>query len=159
MESFKNFQSDQNEYREILVKDSLLTVPITAQVDQPLLVGAVVDWNRLSIDLLSFVEKIQMNITVAIICSNVQNLTQTFQLKFEKNFNWITCHVSPFTSCVVLSAILWDEYFTSAVRTKILGKYDLFSLFLPWLRTSLLFNFNTDPADGARGLWDARATG
>ena len=43
MESFKNFQSDQNEYREILVKDSLLTVPITAQVDQPLLVGAVVD--------------------------------------------------------------------------------------------------------------------
>ena len=78
MESFKNFQSDQNEYREILVKDSLLTVPITAQVDQPLLVGAVVDWN-LSIDLLSFVEKIQMNITVAIICSNVQNLTQTFQ--------------------------------------------------------------------------------
>ena len=78
MESFKNFQSDQNEYREILVKDSLLTVPITEQVDQPLLVGAVVDWN-LSIDLLSFVEKIQMNITVAIICSNVQNLTQTFQ--------------------------------------------------------------------------------
>ena len=78
MESFKNFQSDQNEYREILVKDSLLTVPITAQVDQPLLVGAVVDWN-LSIDLLSFVEKIQMNTTVAIICSNVQNLTQTFQ--------------------------------------------------------------------------------
>ena len=78
MESFKNFQSDQNEYREILVKDSLLTVPITAQVDQPLLVGAVVDWN-LSIDLLSFVEKIQMNITVAIICSNVQNLTQKFQ--------------------------------------------------------------------------------
>ena len=78
MESFKNFQSDQNEYREILVKDSLLTVPITAQVDQPLLVGAVVDWN-LSIDLLLFVEKIQMNITVAIICSNVQNLTQTFQ--------------------------------------------------------------------------------
>ena len=78
MESFKNFQSDQNEYREILVKDSLLTVPITAQVDQPLLVGAVVDWN-LSIDLLSFVEKIQMNTTVAIICSNVQNLTETFQ--------------------------------------------------------------------------------
>ena len=78
MESFKNFQSDQNEYREILVKDSLLTVPITAQVDQPLLVGAVVDWN-LSIDLLSFVEKIQMNITVAKICSNVQNLTQKFQ--------------------------------------------------------------------------------
>ena len=78
MESFKNFQSDQNEYREILVKDSLLTVPITAQVDQPILVGAVVDWN-LSIDLLSFVEKIQMNITVAIICSNVQNLTQKFQ--------------------------------------------------------------------------------
>ena len=78
MESFKNFQSDQNEYREILVKDSLLTVPITEQVDQPLLVGAVVDWN-LSIDLLSFVEKIQMNITVAIICSNVQNLTQKFQ--------------------------------------------------------------------------------
>ena len=78
MESFKNFQSDQNEYREILVKDSLLTVPITAQVDQPLLVGAVVDWN-LSIDLLLFVEKIQMNITVAIICSNMQNLTQTFQ--------------------------------------------------------------------------------
>ena len=78
MESFKNFQSDQNEYRETLVKDSLLTVPITAQVDQPLLVGAVVDWN-LSIDLLSFVEKIQMNITVAIICSNVQNLTQKFQ--------------------------------------------------------------------------------
>ena len=78
MESFKKFQSDQNEYREILVKDSLLTVPITAQVDQPLLVGAVVDWN-LSIDLLSFVEKIQMNITVAIICSNVQNLTQKFQ--------------------------------------------------------------------------------
>ena len=78
MESFKNFQSDQNEYREILVKDSLLTVPITAQVDQPLLVGAVVDWN-LSINLLSFVEKIQMNITVAIICSNVQNLTQMFQ--------------------------------------------------------------------------------
>ena len=88
MDSFKNFRSDQTEYRKILVKDSfslyayrnadLNLILVTAQVDQPLLVGAVVDWN-LSIDLLSFVEKIQMNITVAIICSNVQNLTQKFQ--------------------------------------------------------------------------------
>ena len=88
MDSFKNFRSDQTEYRKILVKDSfslyayrnadLNLILVTAQVDQPLLVGAVVDWN-LSIDLLLFVEKIQMNITVAIICSNMQNLTQTFQ--------------------------------------------------------------------------------
>ena len=35
-----------------------------------------------------------------------------------------------FTSRVVLSAILWDEYLTSAVRTKMLGKYDLFTVLI-----------------------------
>ena len=53
MDSFKNFRSDQTEYRKILVKDSfslyayrnadLNLILVTAQVDQPLLVGAVVD--------------------------------------------------------------------------------------------------------------------
>ena len=45
------------------------------QVDHPLLVGAVVDWN-LSNDLLLFIEEIHMNNTVAIICSKMQNLKQ-----------------------------------------------------------------------------------
>ena len=58
-----------------------------------------------------------MNNTVAIICSKMQNLKHIFQSKFEENVNWVMCHVfSP--SRAVLSAILRDEYLTSAVRTR-----------------------------------------
>ena len=48
---------------------------VRPQVDHPLLVGAVVDWN-LSDDLLLFIEEIHKNNTVAIICSKMQNLKQ-----------------------------------------------------------------------------------
>ena len=86
------------------------------QADHHLLVGAVADWN-LSNDLLLFIEEIYMNNTVAIICSKMQNLKQIFRLTFKENVNWATCHV--FSPCrAVLSAILQDEYLTSAVRTK-----------------------------------------
>ena len=44
----------------------------------PCVSGAVVDWN-LSIDPLFFIEERQMNITVAIICSKMQILTQMYQ--------------------------------------------------------------------------------
>ena len=87
-----------------------------AQADHPLLVGVVVDWN-LSNDLLLFIKEIHMNNTVAMICSKLQNLKQMFQLKFEENVNWVMCHVFFAVPCC-FSAILRDEYLTSAVRTK-----------------------------------------
>ena len=120
-----NSSQDQNDWCLNQIHCSLLNlIPVTAQLDQPLLVGTVVDWN-LSIDLLLSVEKIRINITVAIICSNVQNLTHACVI-FLPHFP--CCFKRYFVA-----------YLTSVVRTKILGKYDLFSLFLPWLRTNLLF--------------------
>ena len=47
----------------------------------------------------------------------MQILTQMFQLKFEQNIDRVMFHAFP-PSCAVLSAILRDEYLTSAVRTK-----------------------------------------
>ena len=59
-----------------------------------------------------------MNNTGATICSNMQNLKQMIQWKFEENVNWVMCHVFFFLlSCAVLSTILQDVYLTSVVRT------------------------------------------
>ena len=52
---------------------------VLAQADHPLLVGAVVDWNR-SFDLLLFIEEIHMYNTAAIVCSKMQNLKKNFSI-------------------------------------------------------------------------------
>ena len=55
----------------------ILTQPFQPQADHPLLVG-VVHWN-LSINILLFIEEMQVNDMVATICCNMQNLKQIIQ--------------------------------------------------------------------------------
>ena len=63
----------------ILLANTAFGFPVLKpQVDHPLLVGAVVDWN-LSNDLLLFIEEIHVNNKATIICSKMQNLKQIFQ--------------------------------------------------------------------------------
>ena len=64
-----------------------------------------------------FIEEIHMNNTVAIVCSKMQNLEQILNESLKKMLTE-SCVMFFSPSRAVLSAILRDEYLTSAVRTK-----------------------------------------
>ena len=64
-----------------------------------------------------FIEEIHMNNTMAIICSKMQNLEQILNESLKKMLTE-SCVMFFSPSRAVLSAILRDEYLTSAVRTK-----------------------------------------
>ena len=64
-----------------------------------------------------FTEEIHKNNTVATICSKMQNLKQILNKSLKKMLNE-SCVMFSSPSRAVLSAILRDEYLTSAVRTK-----------------------------------------
>ena len=64
-----------------------------------------------------FIEEIHMNNMVAIICSKMHNFKKFFNKSLKKMFTE-SCVMFFSPSRAVLSAILRDEYLTSAVRTK-----------------------------------------
>ena len=68
-----------------------------------------------------------MNNTVAIICSKMQNLKQFFNESLKKMLTE-SCVMFFSPSRAVLSAILRDEYLTSAVRTKEGDSFVIFSI-------------------------------
>ena len=116
----QNRKSTRNKYTFFLNGNQIANATeysyVWAQADHPLLVGAVVDWN-LSNDFLLFIEEIHMNNTVIINCSKMQNLKQIFNKGLKKMLTE-SCVMFFSPSRAVLSAILRDEYLTSAVRTK-----------------------------------------
>ena len=64
-----------------------------------------------------FIEEIHMNNTVAIVCSKMLNLEKILNESLKKMLTE-SCVMFFSPSRAVLSAILRDEYLTSAVRTK-----------------------------------------